>query len=103
MEGFDIGSRARLDGGELSVYLAPGARPLDLVFLALRAFLGRLRASKEFEVLRTTELRIETRGRQARVATHGEVLLLDTPLRYRTRPGALRVVVPRETEGRKSP
>jgi diacylglycerol kinase family enzyme len=103
MEGFDIGSRARLDRGELSVYLAPGARPLDLVFMALRAFLGRLRASKEFEVLRTTELRIETRGRQARVATDGEVLLLDTPLRYRTRPGALRVVVPRETEGRKSP
>jgi diacylglycerol kinase family enzyme len=73
------------------------------VFLALRAFLGRLRASKDFEVLRATELRIETRGRQARVATDGEVLLLDTPLRYRSRPGALRVVVPRETDDRKSP
>jgi len=103
MEGFDIGSRARLDAGELSVYLAPGARPLDLVFLAVRAFLRRLRGSKDFEVLRTTELRIETRGRQARVATDGEVLVLDTPLRFRSRPGALRVVVPRETEDRKSP
>jgi diacylglycerol kinase family enzyme len=103
MEGFDIGKRDRLDGGGLSVYLAPGARPLDLVAFALRALFGRLRASKDFEVLRTTELRIETRGRQAQVANDGEVLTLDTPLRYRSRPGALRVVVPREADDRKAP
>ena len=102
MSGFDIGSRVRLDEGVLSVYVAPGARPLDLVFLALRALFGRLRSSKDFEVLRTPELRIETRGKQVRVATDGEVQMLDTPLHYRSLPGALRVVVPRETEGRKA-
>ena len=94
MEGFNIGSRDRLDRGELSLYLAPGARPLDLVVLAIRAFFGRLRAAADFEALRTTELRIETRGGRARVAIDGEISILETPLRYRVRPQALRVVVP---------
>ena len=96
MEGFDVGTRERLDRGELSAYLAPGARPADFVILALRALLGRLRGSPGFEVLRTTELRIETRGDRARVANDGETAMLSTPLRYRILPGALRVIVPGE-------
>ena len=102
MEGFDIGKRESLDRGELSVYLAPDAHPIDLVFLGIRAFFGRLRGADDFEVLRTTQLRIDTRTGPARVATDGELAMLDTPLEYRIRPKALRVVVPRETEGRKA-
>lgn len=94
MEGFNIGKRDRLDRGELSVYLAPDARPIDLVFLAIRAFFGRLRAAGDFEALRTTELRIDTRAGRTRVATDGEISMLDTPLLYRVRPKDLRVVVP---------
>jgi diacylglycerol kinase family enzyme len=94
MEGFKIGKRDRLDSGELSVYLAPDARPIDLVFLAVRAFFGRLRAAGDFEALRTTELRIDTRTGRARVATDGEISMLNTPLVYRVRPKDLRVVVP---------
>lgn len=96
MEGFDVGTRERLDRGELSAYLAPGARPADFVVLALRALFGRLRGSPGFEVLRTTELRIETRADRARVANDGEIAMLSTPLRYRILPGALRVIVPSE-------
>ena len=96
MEGFDVGTRERLDRGELSAYLAPGAKPADFVILALRALLGRLHDSPGFEVLRTTELRIETRGDRARVANDGEIAMLSTPLRYRILPGALRVIVPSE-------
>ena len=102
MEAFNVGKRDRLDRGELSVYLAPDARPIDLVFLTIRAFFGRLRGADDFEALRTTELRIDTRSGQVRVATDGEISMLGTPLRYRVRPKALRVVVPRETEGRKA-
>jgi diacylglycerol kinase family enzyme len=98
MEGFDIGTRDRLDRGELSVYLAPRARPLDLVFLGLRALLRRLRGATGFEFLRATELRIMTCGDRARVATDGEVALLPTPLRYRVRRLALSVIVPGEQE-----
>jgi diacylglycerol kinase family enzyme len=69
---------------------------------ALRALFGRLRSSRGFEVLRTTELQIETRGRQVRVSTDGEVQILDTPLRYRSLPGALNVLVPREARKEKA-
>jgi diacylglycerol kinase family enzyme len=94
MEGFKVGKRDRLDRGELSVYLAPDARPLDLVFLAIRAFFGRLRAAGDFEALRTTELRIDTRTGRFQVATDGEISMLDTPLHYRVRPKDLGVVAP---------
>ena len=94
MEGFKIGKRDRLDSGELSVYLAPDARPIDLIFLAIRLFFGRLRAAGDFEALQTAELRIDTRTGRARVATDGEISMLDTPFLYRVRPKDLRVVVP---------
>jgi diacylglycerol kinase family enzyme len=97
MEGFDIGTRERLDRGELSAYLAPGAKPVDFLLFGLRALIGRLRGAPGFEVLRATELRIETRGDRARVATDGEISIVSTPLRYRVLPGALSVIVPRET------
>jgi len=102
MEGFDIGKRRHLDRGELSVYLAPGARPIDLVFITIRALFGGLRGADDFEVLRTSEVRIDTRTGPVRVATDGEISMLSQPLQYRVRPKALRVVVPRETEGRKA-
>lgn len=96
MEGFHVGKRARLDRGELYVYLAPGARPLDLVIFALRALVGRLEESVGFEVLRTTELRIRPRTDPVRVAIDGELAMMRIPLRYRILPRALRVIVPRE-------
>jgi diacylglycerol kinase family enzyme len=102
MEGFDVGTRERLDRGELSVYLAPGARPLDLLIFAGKALFGRLRGTSGFEVLRTRELTIRPRGDEARVATDGEIAMLRTPLRYRVLPGALRVMVPTESAKEKA-
>ena len=99
MEGLDIGTRARLDGGLLSVYLSRYARPLDLLVLAFRALFGRLKGAPGFESLQTTELTIETRAREIRVATDGEVSMVQTPLRYRVRPRALRVMRPRPAQG----
>ncbi|HEY6065842.1 MAG TPA: diacylglycerol kinase family protein [Thermoanaerobaculia bacterium] len=97
MEGFDVGTRSRLDRGELSVYLAPGARPRDLVFFAIRALLGLLRRTSGFEVLRTSELTIRPRANPVRVATDGELAMLPTPLKYRVMPRALHVIVPEES------
>jgi diacylglycerol kinase family enzyme len=70
---------------------------------ALRAFFGRLRRASGFKMLRTTELRIETRGECTRVANDGEIVILSTPLRYRVRPRALRVIVPRKAAGERAP
>jgi diacylglycerol kinase family enzyme len=62
-----------------------------------------LRQASGFEMLRTTELRIEIRGERARVANDGEIAILPTPLRYRVRPRALRVIVPRKATGERAP
>ena len=98
MDGFDVGTRERLDRGELSVYTAPGARPIDLVVSAFLALIGRLRAARRFEVLRTSEFRIAPRGDLVRVAADGEIVMMRPPLRYRVRPRALKVMVPPEAE-----
>ena len=98
MEGFHVGKRARLDLGELSVYMAPGARPIDLLAFAFLALIGRLRDTGRFEVLRTTELQIAPRTDPVRVATDGELAMMRKPLSYRVRPRSLRVIVPAAAE-----
>jgi diacylglycerol kinase family enzyme len=94
MEGFKIGRRERFNAGRLSVYMTHRASRLRLVRLGLRALFGRLRSERDFMSLSTDELKIETHHQRLRVALDGEVILLRTPLEYRIRPGALRVIVP---------
>lgn len=104
MESFNIGRRARLDAGVLSLYLSHRTRRLGLIALALRALLGRAEKAKNFIAMRATEFSIETRRRRIRVATDGEVTMMKPPLHYRARPGALNVIVPAaiSLEGTKS-
>lgn len=94
MEGFEIGERADLSGGELSLYMTQRTGRFGLLRLALRALTGRLRQARDFDMLTSTGLVVRTPQRQLRVATDGEVRLLQVPLNYRIRPGALRVMVP---------
>jgi diacylglycerol kinase family enzyme len=95
LDAFRIGGRARLDRGLLCVHLTRrDAGRLGLLRLALGALAGRLREDRDFESITTEELTIETRQRRARVSLDGEVTVMQTPLRYRTLPGALRVIVP---------
>lgn len=98
MEGFNIGERARINGGMLSVYVAQRPTRFGLLKLALRALFGRLRQAREFDVFQAREMTIETRHRRLRVATDGEVTVMAPPLRYRIRPAALSVIVPRPQE-----
>ncbi|HEY0080037.1 MAG TPA: diacylglycerol kinase family protein [Pyrinomonadaceae bacterium] len=99
MESFQIGARACLDAGHLSLYVTHRTTRLGLLRLALRALFGGLREAKDFDALQAREIWIETRRRKRlRVATDGEVTLMQTPLYYRTRPCALRVVVPKDMD-----
>jgi diacylglycerol kinase family enzyme len=97
IDGIRLGSRARLDEGTLFVYLAPRLRARDLPLLLAKALAGRARQSGEFEIVRAGELWIDKSraGRAQHVALDGEVRIMNTPLHYQARPGALRVVVPR--------
>jgi diacylglycerol kinase family enzyme len=93
-EGFDVGSRARLDGGVLSIYLTRRRGRRGLLGLALRAVAGLLHGTRDFEALTAHSLTVATRHKLLTVATDGEVSVMRTPLEYRIRSRALRVVVP---------
>ena len=98
MEGFNIGARERLDGAKLSLYMTQHTGRLGSLWLAARAVFGRLRQAKDFDALSAKEILIETRHKQIRVATDGEVTLMSTPLHYRTRSAALKVIVPKDAD-----
>ncbi|SFU79997.1 Diacylglycerol kinase family enzyme [Pseudoduganella namucuonensis] len=94
MQGFNIGERARLDGGTLSLYVAQRPSRLGLARLAWHALTGRLAQQRDFDVVLASELAVDTRHKRIRVATDGEVTVMQTPLEYRLRTGALTVMVP---------
>ena len=101
MQGFNIGARSRIDSGMLSLYVAQRPSRLGLVRLAWHALTGTLAQQRDFDVLLATELTIDARkgskrgNVRIRVATDGEVTVMQTPLSYRMRAGALTVVVPK--------
>ena len=98
LDAFQIGSRERLDDGRLCLHLARrDTGRLGLLRLTLGALTGRLREDRDFESISTDEVLIETRRSRLRVATDGEVSVMQGPLRYRVLPGALRVIVPEES------
>lgn len=94
MEKLNIGSRAHLDKGELSLYMTNRTGRLGLVRLALRALLRGLHQEKDFVALCTKEIWIETRHKHVRVALDGEVTRIIPPLKYSAHPRALRVLTP---------
>jgi diacylglycerol kinase family enzyme len=47
----------------------------------------------ELDLFTVEEVAVETRRRRLQVALDGEVVTLESPLHYRTRPGALKVHV----------
>ena len=94
MQGFSIGARDALDGGKLSLYVAQRPGRLALLRLGWSALCGRLAQERDFDVISTENMEIDTRHKRIRVATDGEVTVMLTPLRYRIRPGALCVIVP---------
>lgn len=94
LDGLKVGGRARMDEGKLYAYVTPRARSRDLPGLLFKSLLGRAAQSGEVEIVSGCELTIRTRSRRVQVAVDGEIEKMTQPLRYRVRPGGLRVVVP---------
>jgi diacylglycerol kinase family enzyme len=99
MEGFHIGARESLQQGELALYMGRRSGRLGLLWLAMRALAHRLDGADDFQTIVGPAFVIETSAARVRVAADGEVLMLDTPLHYRLRPRALRVLVPAPAAG----
>ena len=94
LDGFQLGGRTSLSGGTLHVLTAPGMTRIELMGVLLRAFTGRLHGEDHLESLTTSEVSIEAWRRRIGVTLDGELWIAETPLSFRIRPGALRVLVP---------
>jgi len=96
LAGLDFGSRPSLDAGQLHVCMAPELSAAGVLGVLGATLTGRLVNFERFESLEVTELTIDAWRPQLGIALDGEIVTLRTPLRFRTRPGALRVAVPRQ-------
>jgi diacylglycerol kinase family enzyme len=95
VEGLERGKRERLDGGRLSVFVLHPRSRAALAWFGVRALFGAVSAGRDFDTLDTDTLAVASRKAELEVALDGEVLRVPTPLRFRIRPAALRVRVPR--------
>jgi diacylglycerol kinase family enzyme len=94
LDGLKVGGRDRIDEGKLYAYVTPSLHSRDLPGLVFKSVLGRTERSGEVQVVSGCELTIGTKSRRVHVAVDGEIESMTQPLRYRARPGALRVIVP---------
>ena len=94
----ELGARARLDRGHLSLYMIKATSRLKMFWVMVRAILQRLDAVADFEAHEIREAIIRTGHRRIRVAIDGEVEMMSSPLYYRSRPGALAVIAPAAVE-----
>jgi diacylglycerol kinase family enzyme len=84
------------ESGNLYLYLARSRSRLGLLGLALVGLVRDIKQTRSVEDWRLPEFTVEVRGKRAiPVAFDGEVSRMRSPLRYRTRPRALPVIVPR--------
>jgi diacylglycerol kinase family enzyme len=90
---FNPGAREALDRGELCLYVMKHRSRWGALALALRAGLGRIEEARDFERrCGVDHATIGSRASRLPVSMDGEVVVMRPPLRYRIRPGALRVL-----------
>jgi diacylglycerol kinase family enzyme len=90
-----LGQRDAIDRGELCLYAPLASGPFHFLSIALRAVLGREERQSDFVMLDgVSEAEIDSSRKALMVATDGEAQSMDTPLRYKLRAGALKLIVP---------
>ncbi len=91
-------SRDSLTTGLLSVFIPRARGRVQLLWFTLRALVGNVRDDAGFELLLLERFTTEAKHALAHVSIDGEVVKLNTPLAFASRPGALRVMAPVATD-----
>jgi diacylglycerol kinase family enzyme len=95
----EVGKRAALTDGKLSVYAVTHRRRAALIWFAMRALVGRAERSLDFETLGECEtLTVSSSSGSIEIALDGELKRMDSPLEFRIRPGALTVMTPGDAD-----
>lgn len=92
--GGGMAERAALDDGVLDIAVARATSRWRLVRIAVRALVSGVDSAREIDRVHLAELTVSGNTSRLRVARDGEVGWLELPLRFRCRPGALRVRAP---------
>jgi diacylglycerol kinase family enzyme len=96
LAGTSLGARERLDRDELCLYVTKQQSRWGLIWLAFRSILGLVDQSRHLRTFTVRSAEIVSRRKRLLVAVDGEIDLMRAPLRYRIRPGALRVFAPEQ-------
>ena len=91
---FGLGKRERLDEGELCLYAIRARSRLHLFWAGIRGVFGRLDQQRDFITAYVNEAEISASRPTITLSVDGETERMETPLRYRIRPKALRLIVP---------
>jgi diacylglycerol kinase family enzyme len=94
MELFTFGRRRHLDTGELWFYVVKPRSPFEFFLMVRRLCFGHMDQARDLDTFELKEAEISAKTSRLPVALDGEVRIMHTPLRYRSRPRALRVIVP---------
>lgn len=97
LESGDVGKREQLSDGKLAVYAVAHRRRAALIWFAIRTLAGRAERDLDFETLGECEtLAVSSSSGSIEIALDGELKRMDSPLEFRIRAGALRVMTPAE-------
>lgn len=93
---YDIASigfarRQALDQGILTVFITRTVSRLQLLKLAGLALIGRATTAPEFEVREVTKLEVNTKRKRVHVSRDGELVTLESPLRFVIHPRTLKI------------
>ncbi|MFP5329675.1 MAG: diacylglycerol/lipid kinase family protein [Alphaproteobacteria bacterium] len=88
------GTRERLDRGELFVLVLRRKSRFGFCIASLRALIGRTRSEDAVRIENVSALRVDSSRSRLAVSLDGETAHLKTPLDYRLRPKALKVIAP---------
>ena len=91
---FTFGRRHRFDAGKLWFYVVKPRRPWEFFLMVCRLCFGHLEQAHDLDTFELAEAEIGAKTSRLPVALDGEVRIMHTPLHYRSRSGALRVIVP---------
>jgi diacylglycerol kinase family enzyme len=92
------GTRARMDLGTLGLVAARIDGAKDAVTFAGLEAAGRIRSFHGWLEWEATSMRVDSAA-AIEIAIDGEAMLMDPPLIFETRPGALRIRLPRHASG----
>ena len=81
--------------GKLALYLSASLGRMDLLRMSGAALLGQWQDNPMREALTADAIVAHVGSPRVHASVDGELLRLDQPLRFRTCPGALRVIVPK--------